>query len=267
MEISVIIPSYKPGDYIWECLDSLFNQTLGKERYEVILILNGCDEPYRTQISKWVAQHDSLNFKYIHTDEKGVSIARNIGLDNASGIYICFIDDDDYVSPRYLESLYESASYSNIVIADVIGFEGSTGLEVPDFKPHTKFTELYSKNVDLDNGRIFFNVTYRKLIPSQIIGNRRFYRELSFGEDSVFMFLISDKIKEIVTSFPDAIYYRRFRPDSVYSRNCRYHQVTRKRLKMIRKYCRIYFNSPSSYKLSFFLTRILSSIKGILLST
>lgn len=50
MKISVIIPTYKPKAYLWECLDSLVAQTFAKKDFEVLLVLNGCLEPYRSEI-------------------------------------------------------------------------------------------------------------------------------------------------------------------------------------------------------------------------
>ena len=51
-EISIIIPTYAPGDLLWTCLDSLEQQTLGKESYEVCLVLNGDKEPYYANIKE-----------------------------------------------------------------------------------------------------------------------------------------------------------------------------------------------------------------------
>ena len=53
MKISVIIPSYKPQEYLWQCLDSLCSQTFPKEDFELILVLNGCKEPYYEQIKAY----------------------------------------------------------------------------------------------------------------------------------------------------------------------------------------------------------------------
>lgn len=264
MDISVIIPSYAPQEYLWECLDSLFNQTLDKARFEVILVLNGCNEPYRESILEWKSQHSPLNIKFFQTDEKGVSNARNIGLDNASGDFICFIDDDDYVSPEYLESLFNNASDSCVAISDVIGFDDNTGIPIKDFKPHKKHKELYGKAINLNNGRIFFRVGYIKLIPRQVIGARRFNKNFYLGEDSVFMFLISDRISSIKLAPSNAIYYRRIRPDSVFFKKRSFKQEFTERLKIIREYNHIYFSSPKTYKLSFYITRILASIKAII---
>mgnify|MGYP003280287308 FL=1 len=110
MKISVIVPTYKPQAYLWECLDSIYNQTFPKLDYELVLVLNGCCEPYNAQIKEWLLRHSDLQVQYFQTDEGGVSNARNIALDNAKGDYVTFIDDDDLISPAYLEELYDKAT-------------------------------------------------------------------------------------------------------------------------------------------------------------
>lgn len=78
MKISVIVPTYKPQVYLLECLDSIYNQTLPKLDYELVLVLNGCNEPYNTQIKKWISNHNDLQIQFFQTDLGGVSNARNI---------------------------------------------------------------------------------------------------------------------------------------------------------------------------------------------
>lgn len=80
IEISVIVPTYKPAAYLYECLDSLAGQTLPRDSYEVILVLNGCAEPYKERIEAYLAaQAHALNIRFIHTMQPGVSNARNWG--------------------------------------------------------------------------------------------------------------------------------------------------------------------------------------------
>ena len=110
MKISVIVPTYKPQAYLWECLDSIYNQTFPKSDYELVLVLNGCNEPYNTQILDWLSKHKDLNVQFFQIDTGGVSNARNIALDNAKGEYVTFIDDDDLISTAYLKELYEKAT-------------------------------------------------------------------------------------------------------------------------------------------------------------
>lgn len=62
MKISVIVPTFKPKDYLWECLDSLVAQTLAKDDFGVLIVLNGCLEPYRSEIKAYIAKNkDNLN--------------------------------------------------------------------------------------------------------------------------------------------------------------------------------------------------------------
>ena len=118
MKISVIIPTYKPQSYLWECLDSLVQQTLSKECFEVILVLNGCTEPYKSAIEEYIAEKmQGMNVNFIHTEMGGVSNARNVALDAAVGEYITFLDDDDYISDCMLSELYEVANKGFVLIS------------------------------------------------------------------------------------------------------------------------------------------------------
>ena len=89
MKVSVIIPSYRLGLYVNECLSSLANQSLDKSHYEVILILNGCPEPWETDIRQFAeSKLSNMNFVFIQEDIGSVSNARAIGIDVARGEYI-----------------------------------------------------------------------------------------------------------------------------------------------------------------------------------
>ena len=81
MEISVIIPTFRPQEYLWECLDSLKAQTLSSDLYEIIIVLNGEKHPYWQQIEEYIS--DMSGFRLIYSQERGVSNARNTGLDKA----------------------------------------------------------------------------------------------------------------------------------------------------------------------------------------
>ena len=67
MIITVIIPTYKPQNYLWECLNSLQSQTLPKDDFEVVLVLNGCSEPWKGEIEKFIAINmQGFNVNFIH---------------------------------------------------------------------------------------------------------------------------------------------------------------------------------------------------------
>ena len=79
IHISVIIPTYKPQAYLWECLDSMVAQTFPKEEFEVILVLNGCSEPWRSEIEDYIARKmQGMHIQFLHTEQGGVSNARNM---------------------------------------------------------------------------------------------------------------------------------------------------------------------------------------------
>ena len=267
MKVSVIIPTYKPQAYLWECLDSLVNQTFTKTDFEVLLILNGCKEPYEMLIQAYLDKHSDLQVNFIQTDEPGVSNARNIALDAAKGEYITFIDDDDYVSPGYLEELYTTASPDTISLCYPYAFkDGEHGKQLNYY-----ITDAYNycikktgKHRLSSKVQKFFSGPNMKFIPRSFIQKRRFDVRFQNGEDSLFMFLISDKIENIAFTSKEAVYFRRYRENSAVTSKRSPHAVIKNGLLLIGCYTKIYMSSPSNYSFRFYCTRLLGTIHVIL---
>ena len=91
--ISVIIPVYNVENYIEKCLNSIVNQTYNN--LEIIIIDDGSTDN-SIAIAEKIAENDK-RIRIISQVNQGVSSARNLGLDNASGEYILFIDSDDWL--------------------------------------------------------------------------------------------------------------------------------------------------------------------------
>ena len=264
MKISVIIPTYKPKEYLWECLDSLVKQTFPKDDFEVILVLNGCTEPWKSEIENHIdTETQSINVIFIHTEQGGVSNARNIALDNAKGKYITFIDDDDYVSPKYLEELYMNASEKTVSLCYPLAFiDGTT--EYRNYYITSDYLKYYQfGEIKYHYPRRFFAGPVYKLIHRNIIGNRRFDVNFVKGEDSLFMFLISDSLSYVTFTSKEAIYFRRFRNDSVTMKKTPISEIISYRFKMIKEYNKIYWGNKRGYSLRFYISSIFSSIKAI----
>lgn len=266
-KISIIIPTYKPQTYIWECLDSLRNQTFAKDKFEVIIVLNGCGNPWKCQIEDYIANKmQGMNVNFIHTEQGGVSNARNLALDLVKGEYVTFIDDDDFVSPSYLEELYVKASPDTISLCYPYAFEDGKQMKQLKYEKTNVF-EKYSqkKNIILNSKvRKFFSGPCMKLIPMSFIHERRYDVKFNIGEDALFMFLISDKIEKINFTSSRATYYRRFREFSALtSKRSRWNKV-KNSLRMIKSYSTIYFSSPFTYSFIFYATRIMGSIKSMM---
>lgn len=105
-KISIIIPVYNAKDYLERCLDSVVNQTL--KDIEIICV-NDCSTDNSLEILNNYAQNDT-RIKVINCKTNGgESIARNIGLDNATGEFLAFVDNDDTVDLDFYEKLYNKA--------------------------------------------------------------------------------------------------------------------------------------------------------------
>lgn len=115
MEISVIIPAYNAEAYIERCLNSLVNQTINVS-YEIIVVNDGSNDNTEAKIKSYICNYPYL-IKYFSKKNGGQSSARNLGLDNAVGKYIAFVDSDDYVDANYLFYLYEMCKKSGADIA------------------------------------------------------------------------------------------------------------------------------------------------------
>lgn len=257
MKISVIIPTYKPKDYLWRCLSSLANQTMDKNMFEVIIVLNGDKEPYQTQIQDFIASMmKNMQVRFIQTDSAGASLARNMGLDIATGEYIAFIDDDDYVSPTYLEKLSAKANPSTVVISNT-RICNDTGEFLPSV--FTKAYQDYSSKEDINYWKIrrFFSGQGMKLIPRNIIGDRRFNVQFRNGQDCLFMFLISNRFEQVCFADADATYYYVYRPNSL--SRITHKQRIHNGWRMMCEYTRIFIHGKA-YHPYFYFTRILACI-------
>ena len=96
-KISIVIPVYNAEKYIAKCIESILHQTY--INWELLLIDDGSKDSSK-EICESFEKIDS-RIKYIYKDNGGVSSARNVGIDNAKGEYISFVDSDDFVEEDY----------------------------------------------------------------------------------------------------------------------------------------------------------------------
>lgn len=263
-KISVIIPTYKPQAYLWECLESLTSQTFSKDDFEVILVLNGCVEPYKSKIEQYIVEKmQGVNVNFIHTEVGGVSNARNIALDQVKGCFITFLDDDDFVSPKFLDLLYKSANEETIALCYPYAFNDGNLVEQLPYRLTNVYEQLYKKkNWRVSSkARSFFSGPCMKLIPVHMIRERRFDVRFKNGEDSLFMFLISDSFKYVNFTSKEAVYYRRNRQGSAIFQQRSKKDRLRNSCAMLTEYLKIYIRG--GYSVLFFLTRFLAEMKCI----
>jgi glycosyltransferase involved in cell wall biosynthesis len=262
-DITIIIPTYKPDTYIFECLDSFKCQTFPVEYFEIIIILNGPRDPYYETITQYIKKNLLYNdVKLLHTGIAGVSNARNMGLDQARGQYIAFVDDDDIISKEYLKLMFDIAKNDIVPLSYLKAFKGGLFDNFGDY-----ITNVYEKNINkkinILNTRSYFSIPVCKLIKRNIIGDKRFDVHFQNGEDSLFMFSISGKIKQMQFTNKKAVYYRRIRENSLQNMRRSAKDRIDNMVCLIFEYTRLYMKKPSDYNFLFYFSRILACFKGL----
>lgn len=260
-KISVVIPSYKPKTYLFACLDSIKRQSLSVFDYEVIIILNGCNEPYAKQITQYIQDNLLVAWRLIQTDISGVSNARNIGIDKAQGEYITFIDDDDIVSPTYLEELLIVSSPTCIGCANSYAFVEDISERRENFMSKA-FEKCKVLPYSIFNYRQFLSPPWVKLIHRNIIGNNRFPITLKKSEDSIFCLQITPNIEKMALAANTAIYYQRIREGSAMRAKHSFGNELNQMIKLELEYLRVYIRNPFSYNFIFLLSRMVAGFRN-----
>ena len=131
-KVSIIVPVYNTEKYLHRCIDSILRQTLTD--IEVILVDDGSFDS-SGKICEEYARKDS-RLRVIHQKNAGVAVARNTGLDIASGDYIAFVDSDDYIEPNMYQSMMQVANQydCDVVLCDCV-------------KEHGNQTEVYTHDI------------------------------------------------------------------------------------------------------------------------
>lgn len=266
MKISVIIPTYRPESYIYECLDSLLHQTLPQEQFEIIVVLNGERNPYEEQLSEY-ARNASSTIQILYSEKKGVSSARNLGIDQSKGQYIVFVDDDDWVSPNYLENLVAQADENCVVLSNLVAVGHDKVTPEKHFISDAYERCVGQEKLTLFNTRSFFSSPVGKIIPRNVIGGDRFFPDFTLGEDSLFMFTISRRVKKIRLAVSDTIYYVWKRASSASRSHYSYFFRVKLAMRTTIRYITLFLKDPFNYDFPFFLSRVVATLRKLFQKT
>lgn len=181
--ISVIVPVYNAEKYLRRCIDSVLAQTYTD--FELLLIDDGSKDK-SGEICDEYAQKDT-RVRVFHQENGGVSSARNLGLDNAKGEWVTFVDSDDEIEPEHLQA-YEMGLDAHLVVGNaVVKVEGkkdhilSSGIPVGY---HKEFKPLLSHSLT----KLIFQAPWGKLFNRKCLANLRYDTKLITGEDNHFIF-------------------------------------------------------------------------------
>lgn len=184
-KISVIVPVYNVEAYLERCVESILQQTYA--HFELILINDGSTDSSGQICDHLASQYE--NIKAHHIENAGVSNARNMGIQLATGSWVTFIDSDDFVTQDYLATLVSAVEGENIgfVIAPLHHIKNGI---VTDLPPHSGKTELWSteetmKELLMTTRTSFFPVA--KLFKRDLLADEKFNTHYHLAEDALFL--------------------------------------------------------------------------------
>lgn len=213
--ISVIIPVYNTETYIRHCLDSVAGQTY--RDLEILLIDDGSTDGCPAICDEY-AENDS-RFKVWHCQNSGVSHARNIGLEYASGEWVCFVDSDDWIASNMFESMIEVAGRTKVKTVCCGAFEGDeNGVVERNIWRRFDGNEHIYEGVEVLAAIIEQSATlWNKLLWGDCARKLRFDEDIRFAEDALFLTkYLEDEIRATVIK-RNLYYYRSERAGNVVS--------------------------------------------------
>lgn len=174
INVSIVVPTYNRKEMLKETLNSLFNQTYPKDKYEIIVCDGGSIDGTEEIVNK-IIQDSPCTLRYLKEENRGVSSARNLGISNAVGDIIGFTDDDCVVSNNWIEN-----AVPHFYDKTVGGVIGSTR---PQKSPKKKaFKVVHFMQIDKDDeSYATCNIFYRRDVLLEVGG---FDTNLQIGEDT-----------------------------------------------------------------------------------
>lgn len=211
IKLSVIICTYNRDDHLKKTLDSLLNQSVNKNTYEVIIIDNNSKDKTAVISKEYIKNHSQIDLKYFLETNQGLSFARNRGIKEAGNEIISFIDDDAVATKNYVDSLLREFGNSDEIKA--------VGGKVIPVYPKNKEPEWMSKylwsivaKVDQGDSEHEFkkkypvgcNMAFRKEVFTE---HGLFNVDIKYRGDEKFLFLKLKKKKELIYYNPNVVVY------------------------------------------------------------
>ncbi|WP_295071849.1 glycosyltransferase [uncultured Fibrobacter sp.] len=210
--VSIIIPIYKVEQYLRRCLDSIVNQTY--TNLEIILVDDGSPDGCPQICDEFAAKDNRI--VVIHKENGGLSDARNAGLNICKGVYISFVDSDDWINPQYIDVLIDIATKekADIAISEYIKTTENNRKKQniifkKNFSSKDALLRLFSKN------NIAFTVSWGKLYKRELFSSLRFPIG-KYHEDEFTTYILFYNSKKIVYT-SEILYYYYQRAGSIVS--------------------------------------------------
>ena len=211
---SIIIPIYNVEKYLKQCIESILKQTYNN--YEIILVDDGTPDKAGVICDEYSDKYQFI--KSIHKKNGGLSDARNVGLKNAIGEYIIFLDSDDFwLEVDFLKNISEILNNNDILIFNSIKYFNEKKQTKPRFKLTDDFNALNNKEKKeyIIKNNIYKACAWDKVIKKSILTNNKISFPLGFkSEDMIWGANLLDNIESIVI-YENPVYAYRQREESI----------------------------------------------------
>ena len=199
MFFSIIIPVYNCEKYLRDCLDSCINQDLLNDEYEVLCVNDGSTDSSINILNDYANRYSHI--KVFSQDNRGVSAARNIGLDNAKGEYIMFLDGDDLIRKNCLQGLKKTLEEKPCARLKMGAYMGDSD-DAERFKTKPDDSKLSKLTL--------FEVLWMSVLQRSLIEEKRlrFVEGITHHEDELFLTDFQNISSEVV-EYPQNIYFYR----------------------------------------------------------
>ena len=179
--ISVIVPVYNSEKYLHRCIDGILAQNYTD--FDLLLIDDGSTDNSGNICDEYEIRDGRI--RVFHQENGGVSSARNLGLDNARGKYVMFVDSDDYMLPNMCELMISTLETKNADLVICGTTETGGGFWRPQEDRDYSIKEFKENFIHLLHTELL-SPPWNKIYKRDRIGNRRFHEDISFGEDLLF---------------------------------------------------------------------------------
>lgn len=249
--ISIVVPVYNVEQYVEKCLTSIINQDIPHESYEIIVVNDGSKDNSLKIVENFAKKNQ--NIRVISQPNKGLSGARNTGIQYAVGDYIWFVDSDDWIKENCLKNVVETCSTQNLDVLQICAARVVNGVPVRRFhRPH--LGEIH-KGKDLLKERFPFCAPFSIYRREFLKINNLQFMEGIYHEDNEFsprVFYYANRI----ASIDDVLYFVFPNPNS----------ITRTRNPKKSKDCILVMNSHHQFSLNV-ENEIKKSFSNIITST
>ncbi|MGN6251182.1 MAG: glycosyltransferase [Marmoricola sp.] len=227
VDVTVLVTTYLGHERLPVCLHSLASQTLDPARFEVLVVQNGPACPTPEVVAAFAAAHPALQVRVVEMARPGLGHARNVGLHAARGRHVTFVDDDDWVGPRYLEDLLGAAADGVVPVAHLgnVEFGADPDTAIPDYESYygRRIASLEGRTVGLaDVGPSplipALSVNAGKLAPLELARQVHYDECLRSGEDFVYwlaLFALGPFRFRVLPRDPASTYFRTLRHGSL----------------------------------------------------